>query len=68
MPFDTETARVAGQKGSAGRWKDKTDATRRTELIQLRVSPGEADDINAKASVLGMSRVELVVRAVRAYK
>ena len=67
MPFDKKTAAEAGSKGARNRWKDKTAETRRTELLQLRLSPTELAEIKTKAIAKNLSRAELVVRAVSAY-
>lgn len=70
MPFKKgENASAAGKKGglASGRWKGKDPSTSRNVNILLKVSPTEADMIKSKADKAGLSRVELVVRAVKNY-
>jgi len=64
MPFDKETAAVAGRK----RWGDKDPTTNRTIQAAIWLSPDERDMINSKAKRAGVSRGELIVRAVREYE
>ena len=68
MPFNSNTAVAAGQLGgklrAAEMWKDKDPATNRTKSILLKVSPSEFDMIADKAKAFGVSRTELIVRAV----
>ena len=71
MPFSTETAHTAGRKGgkqsAAVRWGDKDPKTVRNRNIRLAVSQRELELIDATAYREGVSRVELVVRAVIEY-
>lgn len=75
MPFDRETAAAAGKKGgkkggkasAAARWGGKDPSTIRNKNIRLAVSQDELDIIDHKAADAELSRVELIVRAVRKY-
>ena len=64
-PFDSSNAAGYGQKGGNNRWRSKEPASSRTKYLALRVSPNELAMINGKAASAGISRTELVVRAVR---
>ncbi|MDR0654657.1 MAG: hypothetical protein LBG12_15315 [Synergistaceae bacterium] len=69
MPFDSKTARTAGSTGgrqsAAKRWAGKT--TIRDQAIRVVITREELDMMNAKAASEGISRTELIVRAVRGY-
>ena len=72
MPFDKndkETAVSIARKGglASGRWKGKDPATKRTVQIRLSVSQDELNMIDEAATAAGLSRVETIVQAVRAY-
>jgi hypothetical protein len=70
MPFDSKTARLAGsaggQRSAAKRWAGKT--TIRDQAIRIVITREELDKMNAKAAAEGISRTELIVRAVRDYR
>ena len=68
MPFNTETAAAAGQKGGPNRWKDKDPATVRNKRLCIAVTQAELKAIDEKAEANAIPRVELVVRAVKAYE
>ncbi len=68
MPFNSNTAAAAGRKGGKLNKQDKDPANFRTKAIPIKVSPVEFDAINDKAAALGLSRAELIVRAVAAYE
>ena len=65
MPFSTETAAAAGRIGGS---KTKDPATVRNKSIRLAVTQRELDMIDEKADAACLSRVELVVRAVKEYE
>jgi hypothetical protein len=69
MPFDSKTARTAGSAGgrrsAAKRWAEKTVI--RDKAIRVVITREELDMMNAKAAAEGISRTELIVRAVRDY-
>jgi hypothetical protein len=67
MPFDEESGKIHGKKGSEIRWGDKNPDTNRNVNLPLRVSRTEKEEIQEKAREHGISVVELVVRAVRNY-
>ncbi|MCL2010591.1 MAG: hypothetical protein FWG71_08640 [Synergistaceae bacterium] len=71
MSFDSKSARAAGQVGgkrsAAKRWGEKDPVTIRNKPILLRVTHDELDLMDAKAASEGISRTELVIRAVREY-
>ena len=62
MPFDSTTAATAGRKG--GQRTTKAPESVRNKPLYVRVSQKELNMIDAKAKNEGLSRVELVVRAV----
>ena len=69
MPFDSKTARTAGgiggRRSAAKRWAEKTII--RDKAIRVVVTQEELEMMNVKSSAEGISRTELIVRAVRAY-
>jgi nitrogen fixation protein FixH len=69
VSFDSKTARTAGSAGgrrsAAKRWAGKT--TIRDKAIRVVVTEEELDLMNLKAAADGISRTELIVRAVRDY-
>jgi hypothetical protein len=67
MPFNKDTAAAAGRKGGGNPRKGQDSANFRTKQIPVKVSPAEYDAITDKAVALGLSRAELIVRAVAAY-
>ena len=72
MPFNSKTGaesgRKYGKKGAMARWGKRDPVSIRTEYIPLKVSPDELAMINEKAFATGLSRVELIIRAVRGYE
>ena len=68
MPFNKDTAAAHGSKGGGNRWKDKDPATVRNKQLIVKLTEVEFDTLTEKAAVLGLSRAELIVRAVKAYK
>ena len=68
MPFTSETASVAGRKGGAVSRRTKDPADTRTKTLAVKISPDEFDFIREKAAKLGMSKVEFIVGAVKAYE
>jgi len=68
VPFNPETAAAAGRKGGPNRWRDKDPTTTRSVGIHPKLTPDELEMIDSKAAEEGVSRVELIVRAVREYK
>ena len=72
MPFDSKTAstagKIGGRRGAAKRWGNKDPVTIRNKSLRLVVTHEEFDMMNVKAAAEGISRTELIVRAVRRYK
>jgi hypothetical protein len=68
MPFNKDTAAAAGRKGGKLNKRDKDPANFRTKAMPIQVSQAEFDMIATKAQTLGLSKVELIVRAVTAYE
>jgi len=68
MPFEKGKVAPIASKGGKNRWQGKDPATNRTVSCNIKVSQEENDMIASKAAEHGISRVELIVRAVRAYK
>ena len=54
--------------GGKQRWGDKDPATVRNKRLSLVVAGNELDMMNAKAAAAGISRTELIVRAVEKYE
>ena len=54
--------------GGSNRWKGKDPSTIRDKRISLALTQSELDSIDAKAEATGISRAELIVRAVREYE
>jgi len=71
MPFTTENSSAVGSKGgknsAAIRWKDKTPNSVRNRQLKICITQAEFDMIDEKAVELGLSRVDLVVKAVQDY-
>ena len=67
MSFNKETAAAAGRKGGKNRGKGKDPKTLRNKSFFISVTSSEFEDITSKAALMGLSRVELIVRAVKAY-
>ena len=68
MPFNRKTAAVAGRKGGGKRWRDKDPSTVRKKRILISVSENEDEIITEKCKALGLSRTELIIRAVADYE
>jgi len=72
MPFNSANATSAGRKGgkasAEARWGGKDPATIRNRSLRLAISQEELGLLDAKAGAEGISRVELVIRAVKAYR
>jgi len=68
MPFNKKTAVTAGRKGGGKRWKDKDPSTVRKKKILISVSENEALVIEEKCKEHGLSRTELIIRAVADYQ
>jgi hypothetical protein len=68
MTFNSVTGADAGRKGGVNRWRNKNPASLRTEYLPLRVSKDELALITDTANQAGLSRVELVIQAVRKYR
>ena len=66
MPFNSETAIVAGQKGRKNRVKKDPTTVRNIKII-IKLSELEHRMFCDKAETLRISRNELIVRAVAAY-
>lgn len=68
MPFDKDTAATNGSKGGGNRWKNKNPETVKSKMFSIKVTPAEYDTITEKAAAAGISRAELIIRAVKEYK
>jgi len=70
MPFNSETASAAGKRGGGGRsrWKDKDPDTVRNKQLKVSLAPDEFQTIEDKAARLGLSKPDLIIKAVRAYR
>ena len=68
MPYDSKSGSEAGKKGNLTRWKDKDPASVRRKKVVVALSDVEYELLAEKAGDLGISRTELVVRAVNDYK
>ena len=67
MPFNSKSGKIAGKIGGGKRWKDKDPTTVRKQTILLKLSQTEFDVLMEKVKKLGISRNELIIRAVIAY-
>jgi len=67
VPFDKETAAIAGSKGGANRCKNKDPSTYRNKTMLIKLSQDEMDSLISKAAAHGVSKNELVIRAVQSY-
>ena len=70
MPFTKSTAAVAGQRGgfATAKARKESGAEDRKTNVKLSVTPSEFQMLNEKARVLGLSRTELIIRAVESYE
>jgi hypothetical protein len=69
VPFNSETGAAAGRKGTdKNRWKGKDPSTIRSEKILFKATPDEKAMMDDKAATAGVSRGELIIRAVKKYK
>jgi len=68
MPFNKNTAASHGSKGGNNRWKDKDPATVRNKPLLIKLTPTEYDTITNKAIATGLSKAELIIRAIKTYK
>lgn len=66
MPFNTETAALAGSKGGKRSKRPKDPDTRQRSMC-IKVTDAEYEAISAKAATFGVTKAELVVQAVRVY-
>ena len=67
MPFNSETAGKAGSKGGRSRWEGKIPEVKRDKKLLVSLTQAEFDTVTDKAAALGLSKAELVIRAVKAY-
>jgi len=65
MPFDKDTAATYGSKG--GKWT-KPPGEVRSKQLKVSLTPSEYEAIDLKATAAGLSKAELIVRAVAAYE
>ena len=68
MPFNKDNAVNYGSKGGRNRWKDKDPDTVRNKQLKLTLTPAEYQAVEDKATAMKLSKAELVIRAVKAYK
>jgi hypothetical protein len=68
MPFNKDTAAAAGIKGGGNRWKNKNPETKRDKRLLVTLTAAEYATVEGKAAALNISKAELVIRAVTAYK
>jgi hypothetical protein len=64
MPFNKTTAAAGGRKG--GKWTKPPETVRNKQFI-IKLSQIELDAFTQKAAAAGISRTELIIRAVTAY-
>lgn len=64
MPFDKDTAAALGSKG--GKWT-KPPGEVRNKQLKVSLTPAEYEAVDVKAAALGLSKAELIARAVAAY-
>jgi len=67
MPFNKDTAAAAGSKGGGNRWKNKAQNTYRNKTMLIKLSQDEMNNLITKATAHGVSKNELVIRAVQSY-
>ena len=67
MPFDKDSAAKAGRTGGSRRWEGKRPDVKRDKKLLVSLTLDEFDAVTDKAAALGLSKAELVVRAVEAY-
>ncbi|MDR2558692.1 MAG: hypothetical protein LBC86_03995 [Oscillospiraceae bacterium] len=67
MPFNSETAANAGKKGGRSRWDGNIPDEKREKKLLVSLTQTEFDAVTDKAAALGLSKAELVIRAVKAY-
>jgi len=65
-PFNSENAAEYGRKGGTNSRKNPDGV--RSKQVLLVVTPSEFAMMDAKAAEEGVSRVEMIVRAVKKYK
>jgi len=72
MPFNesnaTESGKKGGKRSAEVRWGAKDPDSVRNKNISIAVSRNELSMIDCKAGAEGVSRAELIVRAVREYQ
>jgi len=76
MPFNSESAaeagriggKIGGKIGGGKRWAGKDPATVRNVQFKISLSADEIKRITDKADQYGISRTELIIRAVAAYR
>jgi len=68
MPFNKDNAAAHGSKGGGNRWKDKKPETVKSKMFSIKITPMEYAAITDKAAAAGLSRAELIIRAVNAYE
>ena len=72
MPFDknnaAESGSIGGKRSAEVRWSNRNPQTIRSMRISLPLSSDELSMIDGIATTEGISRAELIVRAVRAYQ
>jgi hypothetical protein len=68
MPFNKDTAADCGSKGGLNRWRNKDPNTVRNKQLNLTLTQAEYKSISDKAVAMGLSKTELVIRAVEAYE
>ena len=68
MQFTSKTGAAAGRKSAEKRWGDKPPATVRKNQIKVWVSDEEECIFSGKAAAAGVSKNELIIRAVKEYQ
>jgi len=68
MPFTQDNAASVGSKGGISRWRGNDPTKKRSKPLYVKVTETEFDEINEKALRHNITRVDLIIRAVRAYE
>jgi hypothetical protein len=67
MPFSKDNAAAYGRKGGGNPRKGQDPINYRTKSLLIKVSTAEYDAITDKAAAVGLSKTELIIRAVAAF-
>lgn len=67
MPFNSENAAAFGSKGGKATRAARDPESIRSKSLVVKVTPPEYDFIRDKAVECGISKAELIVRAISVY-